>query len=339
MNKHYTLSDIAEKLSARCMAVDPKLTISGVMPLHLAQLGQLSFLANAKYRDQLANTVATAVLIDPQTAESYKGPALVVDNPYLALAQVARLFDTAPIFAPGVHAASAAIGADCHIDPSVHLASHVVLGDRVTLEKGVVIEANTVISADVVIAEDTHVKSNVTIAHGVTIGARCIVHPGAVIGSDGFGNAHHQGRWIKVPQLGGVSIGDDVEIGANTTVDRGALDDTRIGHGVRIDNLVQIAHNVVIGDHTAIAANVGIAGSTRIGAQCLIAGAVNINGHIEIADRVIVTGASSVSTSISQPGAVYSSSIPAEPAAKWRRMIGRFRHLDELAKRVKRLEK
>mgnify|MGYP001104283142 CR=1 FL=1 len=339
MPESYTLQFLADLISADLQRAEPSCQVVGMLPLHLAQPNQLSFLSNRKYLSQLGKTKAAAVLIDPQMSGEYTGPAIVVENPYLAVAKIAALFDHAPTFELGYRAETVVVGQDCQVDDAVHLADHVVIGNKVILSKGVVIEAGAVLGDGVVIGQNSHIKSNVTLCHGVKIGANSLIHPGTVIGSDGFGNANHQGHWVKVPQLGSVRIGDHVEIGANTTIDRGAFDDTKIGDGVRIDNLVQIAHNVEIGDHTAIAANTGIAGSAIIGRHCLLGGAVNINGHIRIADKVIITGVSSVSNDINTPGATYSSGIPAEPASKWRRMIARFRHIDDLAKRLKNLEK
>lgn len=339
MSISYTLQFLADHIGGHLVNAMEQCQVTGIMPLNLAQHDQLSFLSNRKYVAQLAQTQAAAVLLDQQAAADYAGPAIITDNPYLAVAKIATLFNNAPGFTPGYRAQTAVVGVGCQINDTVHLAERVVIGEGAILSEGVVIEAGVVIGNDVIIGQNTHIKANVTICHKVKIGANGLIHPGAVIGSDGFGNANHQGRWVKVPQLGSVNIGNDVEIGANTTIDRGAFDDTKIGNGVRIDNLVQIAHNVEIGDHTAIAANVGIAGSAVIGQHCLLGGAANINGHIRIADQVIITGASSVSNNIKTPGSIYSSGIPAEPASKWRRMIARFRNIDDLTKRVKQLER
>ncbi|MFN7098396.1 MAG: UDP-3-O-(3-hydroxymyristoyl)glucosamine N-acyltransferase, partial [Gammaproteobacteria bacterium] len=218
------------------------------------------------------------------------------------------------------------------------IAANVVIGDEVKIGKNAVIQAGCAINSNVEIGTDTWLWPHVTVYHGTQIGARTIIHSGAVIGSDGFGFAFHQGKYHKIPQIGNVRIGNDVEIGANTTVDRGALADTVIGNGVKLDNQIQVGHNVEIGDHTVIAAGTGIAGSTKIGKYCRIGGLVGFAGHITIADQVNITAMASVAQSIDEPG-IYSSGIPAAPFQSWRRNMVRFQQLDNIARRLKQLER
>lgn len=284
--------------------------VEGVGTLANANHHQISFLMNPKYSYQLADTQALAVVIEAK--QVHKAPEhltlLVCNNPQFAMAKLAALFDPAPCL-QGV-APSASVAA------TAKLAADVVVGEGCVIEDHVEVGAGTML------------KSHVTLCHHVKIGRDCIIHPGAVIGSDGFGNAwdHVSGCWHKVPQIGSVTIGNDVEIGSNTTIDRGTLEDTRIGNNVRIDNLVQIAHNVEIGDHTAIAAQTGIAGSTRIGKNCLIGGQAGISGHVDICDGVTLTASTTVSHSIREPG-IYSSGMTARPNQQWRRNIARFNQL------------
>ncbi len=242
-----------------------------------------------------------------------------------------------PSHAPGIHA-SAVIDPTATVADSAHVAANVVIEENSRIGERAFIGPGTVIGPNCVVGKECRLIASVTLARAVRIGERGIIHPGAVIGSDGFGNAMTPEGWLKVPQLGGVRIGDDVEIGANTTVDCGALDDTVIGNGVRIDNLCMIAHNVHVGEHTAMAAMVGIAGSTRIGKRCLFAGKGGAVGHVSICDDVVVAAKTFVSKDVTEPG-TYTASFPAEPARKWARQLARFRRLGSLADRVSKLER
>jgi UDP-3-O-[3-hydroxymyristoyl] glucosamine N-acyltransferase len=305
---------------------DPDLKVSRVATLAHAEAGALTFLANPRYRRQLESTRATAVLIAPTEAEGCPVPALIDPNPYLAYARAAELlYPTLPVL-PGLHpsavvSAEAAVAPSAGIGPLCVVEAGAEIGERVFLGPGCIVMQGACIGAD------TRLVAAVTVSAGVSIGKRCILHPGAVVGADGFGFAPDDGAWVKVPQVGSVRIGDDVEIGANTTIDRGAIDDTVVEHGVKLDNQIQVGHNVSIGAHTAVAGCVGISGSTSIGARCMIGGGVGIAGHLSIADDVVVTGCSLVSASIKHAGS-YSSGMPTVETRKWRRMVAHLRRLD-----------
>jgi UDP-3-O-[3-hydroxymyristoyl] glucosamine N-acyltransferase len=331
----FNLSQLAEHIDGELRG-EPDCVIEGIAPLAKAGAGQISFLSDAKHRCELESTGASAVIIRMEDAEGFKGNAIIVPNPYLAYAHIAALFDRRPISEPGIHpSVSIAEGAEIH--PSA------TIGPFVSVEAGVVIGAGTSIGANSSIGQgsrigvDCRIAANVHIYHEVSIGDRVVLHSGVVIGSDGFGFANDRGTWIKIPQIGGVEIGDDVEIGANTTVDRGALENTVIGNGVKMDNQIQVAHNVQIGDHTAIAGCVGIAGSAKIGRFCGIGGGAGILGHLEITDGVQVTAMSLVTKSIKESG-IYSSGTSVEPSKLWHKNYARFRQLDEMARRIKALE-
>lgn len=330
-----TLNDIAKHLDAELIG-DGAQPIIGLAPIQSATAQQVSFINNPKYVKYLADTQASAVIVDKALAEQVKVAKLVVPDAYVAYAKVSALFAKIPTLPAGVHATavvaeSASIGHNTGIGPGV------VIGERVVIGANCQIHAGTIIGDDVVIGDDSCLWSRVTLYYRVKLGKRVIVHSGAVIGSDGFGMANQQGKWIKIYQLGSVIIGDDVEIGAQTAIDRGAIGDTVIGQGVKLDNLIQIGHNVQIGEHTAIAGNSAIAGSTTIGKYCMISGRVTINGHVTITDRVIVTGNSTVHNDLKEPG-VYSSGTYAIDNKVWRRNAYRFTQLDEMAKRIRRLE-
>ena len=331
-----TLGEIADRLGLECRGERTR-SITGLATLASAGPDQLSFLANSRYAEQLLATGAGAVIVSPTQADACPVDCLLADNPYVAYARATHLFDRAPQQAGGVHptavvAESARLAADVAVGPLC------VIGEQVELGPGVGIGAGCIVGDGCRIGAGTRLHPRVTLYHGVQLGERCVVHSGAVLGADGFGFAMAEGAWTKIAQLGAVVVGDDVEIGANTTIDRGALDDTRIGCGVIIDNQVQIAHNVVIGDHTAIAGCVGIAGSTRIGRYCTIAGGAGLVGPIEIGDRVHVSGMSMVTKSIDGPGS-WSSGTGTQETRLWKRNAVRFAQLDELAKRIGALEK
>lgn len=331
-----TLSEIAElvngELTGRSSA-----SIDGVATLSSASSSQLAFIHQKKYLSQLKETGAGVVLLTPEFLSSCPVDAIVCDNPYLAYAQVATtLFPRFPV-ATVVHP-TAVIGRDCSMGDNVCLGAHVVVGNRVSIGDDVQIGPGCVIGDDVQIGRGSVLFPNVTVYQACVLGEETALHSGVVIGADGFGYAPGKAGWTRIPQLGRVVLGNGVEIGANSTIDRGALDDTTIGDGVIIDNLVQVGHNVQIGEHTAIAACTAIAGSTRIGKHCTIAGAVGIVGHIQIADRVHITGMTLVSHSITEPGA-YSSGVPMETNANWHRNAVRFKQLDQMAKRLRSIEK
>ena len=332
----YTLGQLAEKFSLT-LAGDGATAIAGVCSLTPGKPGCISFLSNPKLRDQLAATAAGGVIVGKRDAAAVKN-GLIAPDPYLAYARIARLFDPwrefpGDVVHPGaVVAPGAKIGKACCIGMNAVIAEGAVLGD------GCFIGPSCIIGQNVRLGAGSRLAANVFVWHGVRIGARCNIQPGAVIGSRGFGNARGPEGWEEVPQLGSVLIGDDVEIGANTCVDRGALEDTVLEDGVRLDNLIQIAHNVHIGAHTAIAACTGIAGSTRIGARCMIGGAVGIAGHLEIADDVIILARAMVTHSLTQKGA-YGSGLPIAGAREWRRQVAHVRRLEKLNRRVRGLEK
>ncbi|MFK5970903.1 MAG: UDP-3-O-(3-hydroxymyristoyl)glucosamine N-acyltransferase [Candidatus Marithrix sp.] len=331
-----TLTELATKIGAELIAYDSNI-ITGIASLNKANQQQISFFSSIKYRNELSKTQAAAVILTEKDREFCKVAKLVMDNPYLGYAKAAALFNPITPKPPGIHP-SAYVSPDAILDDSVYIGPQVVIEAGAKLGKGVEISSGCVIESGVEIGANCQLKANVTLCSGTRLGQRTIIHPGAVIGSDGFGNANDNGKWVKVPQLGGVLVGNDVEIGSNTTVDKGALEDTIIANGARLDNLIQIAHNVQIGENTAIAGCVGIAGSTKIGKNCLIGGGVGISGHLEIVDNVCVTGGSIVLRSIRKSG-VYSSGTPIETNQHWHRNYLRFKQLNEMAQRLKELGK
>jgi UDP-3-O-[3-hydroxymyristoyl] glucosamine N-acyltransferase len=311
--------------------------IHGLATLVKAGNGQISFLSNNKYRSQLQDTMAQAVILHPDELPHCKRSALVMNNPYVGFAKAAQILDTTPMPASEIspHAVidkSAQLGENVKVGANAVIEAGVVLGDHVVIGAGCFIGKNARLGAN------TKLWANVTIYHDVVMGTDCLVQANTVIGSDGFGYANEHGKWIKIPQLGSVIIGNRVEIGASTTIDRGALDNTILGDGVIIDNQCQIAHNVEMGENTAMAACSVIAGSTVIGKNCSMAGLVGINGHIEVCDGVVFTGMSMVTKSITQPG-VYSSGIPAAANKEWRKNMVALRNITSLNQRVKTLER
>lgn len=330
-----TLAELARVADAQGVG-DPDTTVDAAASLGRAGPRHLSFFANRRYRRALRDTAAGIVILAPGDARLRAGPSLLAPDPYLAYARAAaRLHPPEPV-TPGVHpGAWVEPGADIH--PGAGVGPGAVVGAGADIGAGAWVGPGCVVGAGVVIGAGTRLVARVTVLAGTRIGQRCLIAPGVVLGADGFGHARDRGRWVKVAQLGGVRIGDDVEIGANTTVDRGALDDTVIEDGAKLDNLIQVAHGVHIGAHTAIAACVGISGSTRIGARCMIAGGAGFVGHLEVCDDVVVTGMSMVTRSIDRPG-VYSGS-PATEGRAWRRNIARAGQLDRMAQRLAALEK
>jgi UDP-3-O-[3-hydroxymyristoyl] glucosamine N-acyltransferase len=338
--RQYTLAELAELLDVECVG-DAEVLISGLATLASASSGQLSFLANPKYQKALETTAAEAVIIAPNMVALCPANCLVSANPYLTYARASQLFAPASTAGPSIHA-SAVISDSASIDTSVTIGAHVSIGDRVVIGADTVISSGCVIGANTVIGEGVLLYANISLYHNISIGDRVIIHSGAVIGSDGFGFApssdKQKGGWVKIAQLGGVKIGNDVEIGAGCTIDRGALDDTLIGDRVIIDNQVQIAHNVELGENTGIAGCSAIAGSTKIGKNCTIAGAVGIVGHLTITDNVHITAGSLVTKSIDKAGS-YSSGTSMQNTKAWRRNAVRFSQLDIMAKRLSDIEK
>jgi UDP-3-O-[3-hydroxymyristoyl] glucosamine N-acyltransferase len=327
------------ELASRCQAEyrgDPQWIIERVAPLDKAGPHDLGFVVGHEYRELLNTTAAGVVVLHPRDVDRFGGNLLLSENPRLTFTRAASILHPIPPAAAGRHV-TAVIDATAQVAADAAIGPHVVVEAGARIGLGVAIGAGCSIGREVSIGAGTRLYPNVTVTDQCVIGARCIIHPGAVVGSDGFGYAVDGTRWEKTPQMGRVVIGDDVEIGANTTIDRGALGDTLIERGVKLDNLIQVAHNVVIGEDTAIAACVGIAGSTRIGRRCTIAGQAGIVGHIEIVDDVHILGAAVVSHSIHQPGRYAGS--PVEPYARWLRNAVRMRQLDEMAHRLQVLEK
>jgi len=331
-----TLGELATRFGCELIG-DPDVVVDNLASLASANERSLTFLSSDAYRPLLAGTRAAAVIVKPADAETCPAAALLDENPYACYARMAPVVRPEPSFAPGRHA-SAAIADDAVVAASAHIAAHAVVDSGSDVGENVYIGPGCVVGPDCVVGDDARLIANVTLVRRVRIGRRSIIHPGAVIGSDGFGNAQTPDGWIKVPQYGGVIIGDDVEIGANTTVDCGALDDTIIQDGVRIDNLCMIAHNVHVGAHTAMAAMSGIAGSAVIGKRCIFGGQAGSAGHVTICDDVVITAQGSVTKDITKPG-VYASIFPSEPAGEWSRKVGYFRRLDSLNARVRKLEK
>ncbi|MHB8680246.1 MAG: UDP-3-O-(3-hydroxymyristoyl)glucosamine N-acyltransferase [Rudaea sp.] len=332
----HTLAELAAHFDLQLRGVGTR-AVTGVGTLEAALPEQLSFLANPHYRTQLAHTHAGAVILRAADADACHGDCLIAADPYAAFAKVAALYERAPTHSPGIHP-TAVVAADATVDDSASVGPLVVIEQGAVVEAGARIGAQCYIGHGCRIGAQSNLVARVTLVRDVALGKRVRVHPGAVIGADGFGLAFDKDHWIKVPQLGGVRIGDDCEIGANTTIDRGALGDTVLEDDVRLDNQIQIAHNVVIGAHTAMAGCAAVAGSARIGRYCLIGGGAGIVGHIAIADNVTVTARSLVTHSIGAPGE-YSSGTPIQDNRAWRRNAARFKHLDELARRVQALEK
>lgn len=332
----HTASELAGRFALQLRG-DGAVAVHGVATLAAAGPGQLAFLANPRYRAQLAETAASVVVVRAEDAEQAPGTALVAKDPYAAFARISALFETRPARPPGIHP-SAAIDPGARVAASAHVGAFVSIGAGSVVGEGCVVGPGCVIGEDCRLDEGCELVARVTLVTRVRLGKRVRVHPGAVLGSAGFGLAMEEGRWLNVPQLGGVSVGDDCEIGANTCIDRGALEDTVLEEDVRLDNLVQIAHNVHVGAHTAIAGSSGIAGSARIGRYCLLGGAVGVVGHLEICDKVVITGRGVVRSSIHEPGE-YSAGTPLMESRLWRRNSARFKQLDALARRVSALEK
>jgi UDP-3-O-[3-hydroxymyristoyl] glucosamine N-acyltransferase len=332
----YSLTEIVVRFGGRIEG-DAATTVTQVATLDSAAAGQIGFLANSKYRKQLESTHAAAVIVAESDADLTTLPRIVCDNPYSYFAKLSALLNPLPEAMPGIHA-SAVIGDGAKVSSTAQIAEFVSIGEGASIGSGSVIMAGCSIGAYATIGENTRLYPRVVVYHDCVVGNNVIVHSGAVIGADGFGIAMEQGAWLKIPQIGRAIIGNDVEIGANTTIDRGALDDTVIEDGVKLDNQIQIAHNVRIGAHTAIAGCVGIAGSTTIGRYCRIGGSAGILGHLTIADGVEISSFTLIGKSIRAKG-IYSGIYPFSEKDGWLKNAAHLRHLDEMASRLKQLEK
>lgn len=316
---------------------DPDALVDHVAPLQDAAAGAVAFLANPKYRRHLAGTRATVVVLDESCADQCRTNALVAANPYATYARIAQVLYPEAAPAPGRHP-SAVIDPTACVDPAAAIGAHACIGADARIGAHAQVGPGCVVLERAEVGAGTRLVANVTLGAGVRVGQRCLLHPGVVIGADGFGHAPDTAGFVKIPQVGTVVIGNDVEIGANTTVDRGAIGDTVIADGVKIDNQVQVGHNCRIGEHTVISGCVGISGSVTIGRRCMLGGMVGVVGHLEIADDVYVTGKTMITHSIRKPG-LYSGQLPHDEARRFRRNSARFQQLDELARRVRRLER
>ncbi len=322
MQKDFSLGELAVRFGLELHG-SPDTRVSHVATLAEAAAGSLSFLADSRHRRELAATRASAVVLAAADAPDCPVAALVSENPRLAFARMAALLHPEPGQVSGVHP-TAVIATGVRVPASATVGALAVIEEDVQLGERSWVGPGCILQRGARLGEETRLVARVTLYPGVELGARCLVHAGAVIGADGFGLAADGGTWVKIPQVGSVRVGDDVEIGANTTVDRGAIGDTVIGEGVKLDNQIQVGHNVIIGAHTAIAACTGISGSTTIGKRCMVGGMVGFAGHLSIADDVVITGCSLVSASIRAPGS-YSSGMPAVPTRAWRRMVANWR--------------
>ena len=334
--KHFTVADIAQRLNAEFVG-DGSHRIKSIASLDSAGEADISFLNNPKYKKTLETTNAGCVLLSATSAQFFSGNAILLEDPYLGFALVAQLLDTTPVPEPAIHP-TAQVSDSCIIGKSVSIGAGCVVEENCQLGDGVALGANTVVASGSSIGASTRIYANVSIYHNVVIGEECLLHAGSVIGSDGFGFANKKGEWVKIPQLGRVLIGDRVEIGANACIDRGALDDTVIGNGVKLDNLCHIAHNVELGQHVAMAAYAGVAGSTKVGDYATFSGRATILGHLNIAAGTHVTACSLINRSNKQPG-IFSSGTGMQDNKSWRKSVARFRQLDEMARQIKDLQK
>jgi UDP-3-O-[3-hydroxymyristoyl] glucosamine N-acyltransferase len=332
----YRLGELAERFGLTLRG-DPALRVLGVGTLASASAQQIAFMANRRYLAQLRDTRAAAVVLGADAATACPVPALIAADPHLAFARIATLFEHVPASVPGIHP-SAVIEPGASIDPTASIGAHCFVAASAHIAAGAVLGPHCIIGPDCTVGAHSRLVARVTLALRVHLGQRVLIQPGAVLGGDGFGLAWAGERWEKVPQLGGVRIGDDCEIGANTTIDRGTLEDTVLEEDVRLDNQIQIAHNVHIGAHTAMAGCAAVAGSARIGRHCLIGGSAGVLGHLELCDRVTITAMTLVTHSIREPGE-YSSGTPLQSNRDWRRNAVRMKQLEDLARRVAALEK
>lgn len=332
----YTLTEIVARFGGHIEG-DASTVVSQVATLEKAAIRQIAFLSNSKYRKQLESTRASAVIVAKSDAAATSLPRIVCSNPYSYFAKLSAFLNPLPLSKPGIHA-SAVIGDGANISPDVQIGEFVSIGDGVSIGSGSVIMAGCSVGTNTTIGVNTRLYPRVVVYHDCIVGNNVIIHSGAVIGADGFGIAMEEGAWLKIPQIGRAIIGNDVEIGANTTIDRGALDDTVIEDGVKLDNQIQVAHNVRIGAHTAIAGCVGIAGSATIGRYCRIGGSAGILGHLSIADEVEISAFTLIGKSIREKG-VYSGIYPFSEKDSWLKNAVHLRHLDDMAARIKQLEK
>ena len=333
--KSIKLGDIVTRFGGELIG-DSNTRIRQVSTLESAESSDITFLAQIRYLPQLAKARAGAVILGSEARDATSLARIVCTNPYAYYAKVCTLLNPPPAAKPGIHK-SAVVSKSARVAKSASIGPHAVVGDGAKIADKVIVGASCVIGADVCIGAGTRLHANVTVYHECQIGARCIVHSGAVIGSDGFGNAKEAGAWIKIPQIGRAVIGDDVEIGANTTIDRGAIGDTVIENGARLDNQIQIAHNVRVGANTAIAACVGIAGSAKIGSNCALGGASMIYGHINIGDNVNISAGTLIMKSLEKPG-TYTGVYPFSSHQRWLKNAAHLRQLDDLVKRVREFE-
>ncbi len=332
----FSLGELAERFDCELVG-DPDVIIEGVGSLASADSSSIAFLSNSAFVNELRSTKAGGVVLRAEDAEDAAVPVLIHEYPRACFARITSLLCPDPVFEPGIHA-SAVVSSRASVASSAHVAANAVIEDGTTIGENTVIGPGAVIGPDCVVGADCRLHANATLVRAVTLGDRCIIHSGAVIGADGFGNEMTPDGWVKVPQLGGVRIGSDVEVGACTSIDCGAIDDTVIGNGVRLDNQIQIGHNVQVGDHTAMATGVCVAGSTVIGKRCIFAGMVGVAQHVSICDDVMVNGKTMVSKDIREPG-VYAGMFALEPVGDWNKLVARVRRLDKLAQRVRKLEK
>lgn len=329
-----TLRALAERFNLGYRG-DPDTAVNGIGTLQNAGPEQLAFLANSRYTSQLGETQAGVVILLQKDADSYPKACLISADPYTSFALISALFDEGDGLPEGIHA-SASIDASAVISATARIGAFTVIAANARIGDNAVIHPHCVIGTDCSIGDDSVLMPHVTLVKRVRLGKRVRIHSGAVLGADGFGIAMHAGQWIKIAQLGGVSVGDDCEIGANTTIDRGAIEDTVLENDVRLDNQIQVGHNVRIGAHTAIAGCVAIAGSATIGRYCLVGGASAIAGHIEITDKTIIGGGSIVLHSLREPGE-YASCTPLMAKSEWRKNVVRIKQLDAMARTLKKL--
>jgi UDP-3-O-[3-hydroxymyristoyl] glucosamine N-acyltransferase len=327
------LADIVAKLGGEAVG-EVSAPLTGVATLDSAGPGQIAFLANPRYRSRLATTRAGAVILGPRDRDAATMPRIIAQNPYAYYAKTVALFNPPPPVRPGIHP-FAQIDGTANVDATAEIGPFVVIGPGASVGAGASIGAHCVLGDNVRIGAGTRLYPRVTVYADCSVGERGIVHSGVVIGSDGFGMAPSEGRWLKIPQVGAVRIGDDVEIGANCAIDRGALDDTVIEDGVKLDNLIQVAHNVRIGAHSVIAGCVGISGSVTIGRHCMVGGGAGFVGHISICDNVTISGYSFITKSITQPG-TYTSGMPFMPHAEWLRNTVYVRRLYKIARELRK---
>ena len=333
----FTLSQLTDQLGGELIGND--IVITAIAPAARAQAHEITFLANPKYKSEVEHSQAGAIIVAQKAAELFPNRNLIVaPDPYLYFAQVARLFHPAPVAQAGIHP-SAVIDPSAHVPASCEIGANVYIGARTVLGEQCRILPNSVVEHDCTLGSQVVLHPNVTVYHGCTLGERVEIHSGSIIGADGFGLAFAGDHWLKIPQTGAVTLGDDVEIGANTTIDRGAMSDTTIGRGTKIDNLIQIAHNCQIGAHTVIASCTGISGSVKIGDYCILGGGVGTVGHIEIADKTTIGGGTSVTHSITESGQHLAGIFPMSGYKDWARNAVYIHRLSEMNKRLKTLEK